>query len=380
MGNKNRYNIKQVLLTILWIAMGLSTGALLVAAIRKKDAKHCKGVGIIIKGVNNNFFVNNADILNSITAIANGNPVGKSLSSFNLSLMERELRRNAWIKSAELFFDNNEILQVNVNEREPVARIFSVAGAAFYIDKYDSVLPLSEKFSARLPVFTNFPSDSSGLSKEDKELLDQVRSISLAIQKDSFHMAMIEQVDITPLRNFEMIPKIGNQLILFGDGTEVEEKFNKLKLFYREVMVKAGWNYYSTIDLTYRGQVVAKKKDRADIKADSLRTLQLMQLIATNAEKMAGDTLQIRQQEYDHNSSDSLMIQQSRQRDEIIFPENTTSVNTTGKNQLTGEPLLFYGSAPKKNAVNQNPIPFKNQVRPVGQQPLQNQKQPHQKK
>ena len=79
--------------------------------------------------------------------------------------METELEKNVWIKTAELFFDNNEILQVTVQEREPVARVFTPRGTTFYIDNELAMLPLSEKFSARLPVFTNFPSDKKVLVK-----------------------------------------------------------------------------------------------------------------------------------------------------------------------------------------------------------------------
>ena len=54
-----------------------------------------------------------------------------------------------------------------MQEREPVARVFTVAGSTFYIDDELTQLPLSEKFSARLPVFTNFPSDNKVLAKAD---------------------------------------------------------------------------------------------------------------------------------------------------------------------------------------------------------------------
>ena len=368
MENKKRYSIKRILLATLWIAIGMSTIVLLVAAIRKKDAKHCKGVEINIRGVNNNFFVDKTDILNSITAIANRNPIGKTTGSFNLKLMEKELQKNTWVRSAELFFDNNEVLQVKVNEREPIARVFTSAGTTFYIDNDISILPLSDKFSARLPVFTHFPSDKQVLLKEDSSLLRDIKTISLAIQKDSFRMAMIDQVDITPQRSFEMIPKLGNQLIVFGDATDVEEKFNKLQLFYKEVMVKAGWNKYSVINLQYKNQVVAKRKGADDVKADSLRTLQLMQIIAVNAEKQAGDSLQIMQQDNEKNGADSIMIQQSIQREDNSAPENIDLSNTIEKNKPTVQPVLNSASPTAvKNVVKQNTMPLQKpgSTRPV---------------
>jgi len=311
-------------LATLWIALGGATVFLLVAAIKTKPERLCKGIEISIHGVSNNFFVDKNDILKTIASLEKTNPVGKAMGAFNLKHLEDQLDRDVWIKSAQLFFDNNDILQVIVQEREPVARVFAASGETFYIDDELAMLPLSEKFSARLPVFTNFPSGKKILSGADSSLLMDIKTISLAIQKDSFCMAMIEQVDITAQRTFEMIPKIGNQLIVFGDATDTETKLVKLKLFYKEIMVKAGWDHYSIINVQYKNQVVAKRKGAEDVAADSLRTLQLMQIIAERSQRAAGDSLKIMQQGNDRDQADSTMIQQSIQRDE----SDETAVST----------------------------------------------------
>lgn len=184
-------------------------------------------------------------------------------------------------------------------------------------------LPLSEKFSARLPVFTGFPTDVIILSRGDSNLLNDIKNISTLIQADPFLMAMIDQVDITGQNNFEMIPKIGNQVIVFGDAMNAIEKFNKLKLFYKKVMTKMGWNLYSSINLQYKNQVVAKIKGRDDVSADSLRTIQMMDIIAANAEKMSQDSLQAFVTEKEKNT-DASMIQQSLQREELGDNSNTS--------------------------------------------------------
>jgi len=324
---KKRYNIKNMLLATLWIALGGATVFLLASGIKSKGTQPCKAVEINIHGVSDNFFVDKKDILNTITVSESANPVGKATGSFNLKKLEAELEKNVWIKSAELFFDNNEVLKVIVQEREPVARVFTTTSATFYIDNDLAILPLSDKFSARLPVFTGFPSDKKVLSKADSSLLGDIRTISLALQKDSFSMAMIEQVDISTQRMFEMIPKIGNQLIVFGDATDVEVKLQKLKLFYKEIMIKAGWNNYSVINLQYKNQVVAKRKGAEDIAADSLRTLQIMQLLAAKAQQQANDSLQMIQLDNNRNTVDSTMILQSIQRDDNYEP--AAGVETT---------------------------------------------------
>jgi len=345
--NIQRYSIKNILLATLWIALGGATVFLLVAAIKTKPERLCKGIEISIHGVSNNFFVDKNDILKTIASLEKTNPVGKAMGAFNLKHLEDQLDRDVWIKSAQLFFDNNDILQVIVQEREPVARVFAASGETFYIDDELAMLPLSEKFSARLPVFTNFPSGKKILSGADSSLLMDIKTISLAIQNDSFCMAMIEQVDITAQRTFEMIPKIGNQLIVFGDATDTETKLVKLKLFYKEIMVKAGWDHYSIINVQYKNQVVAKRKGAEDVAADSLRTLQLMQIIAERSQRAAGDSLKIMQQGNDRDQADSTMIQQSIQRDE----SDETAVSTG-------------------NAVLQNNQAELNSVKPVTQSVL----------
>lgn len=337
--------------------MGGATVFLLASGIRSKGERQCKAVDITIQGVSNNFFVDKKDIINAITVSEAANPVGRATGSFNLKKLEAELEKNIWIQSAELFFDNNEVLKVMVQEREPIARVFCVTGNTFYIDNDLAMLPLSDKFSARLPVFTGFPSDRKVLSKADSSLLGDVRTISLALQKDSFSMAMVEQVDITAQRMFEMIPKIGNQLIVFGDATDVDAKLQKLKLFYKEIMMKAGWNNYSVINVQYKNQVVAKRKGAEDISADSLRTLQIMQLLAARTQQQANDSLQIIQPDNNRNTVDSTMIQQSIQRD-----ENVESGNSSGVAE-TANAIMPPAAVPANNAAK--PPPVKPETKPV---------------
>jgi cell division protein FtsQ len=311
-----RKTIIKYILTTLWCCIGAAVIVILVAAVKKEDKQKCKGLFVTIHGVNNNFFVDKQDILQAINEYIDGSPVGKPVSILNLRALENDLQKNIWVKKAQLFFDNNTKLQVIITEREPVARLFSISGSTFYIDSSITMLPLSDKFSARLPVFTGFPSDKMVLRKADSALLREVYHVSMAIQQDSFLMAMIDQVDITPQRMFEMMPKIGNTIIALGDGKDVAQKFAKLKLFYKEVIAKGGWNKYSLVDVQYKGQVVAKRKDRAEVISDSMKTLQLMQTIAANAEQMATDSIMAMIQDNGRNSTDASIIEQSIQRDD----------------------------------------------------------------
>lgn len=351
--NKPKLNIKKLLFAILWCSIAICGIVLLVAAVRSKNLQTCKGVDIDISGVSNNFFIDKSDVLAIIKDYVGGKPTGMGINSFNLRDIEQDLEQDMWIRNAELFFDNNEVLRVIVDEREPVARVFSTDGKSFYIDSSLKVLPLSEKFSARLPVFTGFAHRYQRLSKADSSMLKDIMDISMLMQEDSFLMAMVEQVDITPQRSFEMIPKIGNQLIVFGDAVDAAEKFNKLKLFYKEVITKAGWSKYSIINLQYKNQVVAKIKDAVDKSSDSLRALQIMQIIAERAARQAADSVQTFVQDSDRNTADSSLIQHSMQRDE---QEQSTNYSS---NATTIEPVKVTPTAPVVKTEPIKPSPVK---------------------
>ncbi len=342
-----RKTILNWMLTTLWVTIGAGVIVLLVAAVKKESKQKCTGLNVVVKGVSNNFFVDKNDILVAINQYVDGSPIGQAVNLLNLKDLESDLEKNIWVKKAQLFVDNNAVLQVIVTEREPVARIFTSTGATFYIDSSNAMLPLSEKYSARLPVFTNFPSESGVLTKADSLLIKDIAVISKIVQKNPFWMAMIEQVDITQQRTFELVPKIGNSLINFGDATNAAEKLDRLLLFYKQVLVKCGWDYYSSISVQFANQVVAKRKGAEDKTADSLRTLQMMQMIAWNAEHLANDSAQTIVLDNEKNTTNVSLIQQSIERD-----DNAESAGGLETIKPQGIPVIV--------PVLKNPLPVKN--------------------
>ena len=302
MSEKRRYNGRRIFANILWSLLGLATVVLLGAAMSLKHNRRCKGVNINISGIQDNFFIDKNEINGILEKLSGGTLIGKTLGSFNLASIESTLKQNQWIKNAELFFDNNEVLRVEVAEREPVARIFTHTGSSFYLDSSLAALPLSDKSSARVPVFSNFPAQQNALTKTDSILLNDVKNIGSYILKDPFWMAQIDQVDITSERTFEMIPKVGNQIIVFGKGDNYEEKFNNLLIFYKQVATKVGWNTYSKINVQYKNQVVAVKRGAEDMVQDLLRTKQMMQAIVIATQQQVNDSINnIQLEQHDDN-------------------------------------------------------------------------------
>jgi cell division protein FtsQ len=265
---------KNRLQMVLWIVLGVGTCTLLVAAMQKKDQKNCIDIKIEIRGAYDHVFVDKDDVMKVLEK--NGAGKGKETNDAALRTIEDALEKNAWIKQAELFFDNKQILHAEIEEREPLARIFTLSGSSFYIDSSCMRLPLSEALSARVPMFTSFPSDlladrhgKKKLSKPDSLVMDDVKHIAQNIQQDSFLMAQVAQIDITPQRTYEIIPVLGDQIIKLGNADNLEEKFEKLTSFYKQVWAKAGFEKYETIDVQYSGQVVAVRRGSGKVYMDT---------------------------------------------------------------------------------------------------------------
>ena len=369
MAKNKQYTFRKIMAATVWILLGAGVIVLLVAAISKKDTQLLTRMEISIKGVQNHYFINKEDVKGILEKV-NKKPLDNAMvSTLDLVSMEKELQKEKWIKNAEIFIDNNNVLQVKVTEREPVARVFTISGASFYLDSSLMRLPLSKKFSARLPVFTSFPTDVIVLTKADSILMRNIKVMSEFIEKDEFWMAQIDQVDITPNGSFELIPKAGNQVIRFGDMQNYQEKFNNLMAFYKKVQTKAGWNKYSVLDVQYKNQVVAVKRDAVEIKADSLRAIQIMKRIIEDAKKKTSDTTNVQLKEEEEKP---IYINRSRVREVVpeqneVLPENPSIPEPALIREVIPPAVTERGSEPEpvKPQPVSVPAPVKIRMPPV---------------
>ncbi len=277
-----KYNWKKILINTFWILAGVGTIVLLGAAMQKKNQKQCTDIKIEISGVERHMFIDEKDVQEILNA--SGKVTGSAISSLNLRSMETVVEKNPWVKNAEMFLDNNQVLQVKIEERQPVARVFTLDGNSFYVDSAALRLPLSEKLSARVPIFTGFPSAKEKLARPDSALLKNIVRVGKYILTDSFWMAQVAQIDITPQAGFEMVPVMGDHIVEMGNADEIEKKFKRLYTFYQKAWLQNGINTYEKLDVQYDNQVVAIKKGTGKAVVDSARAHQLMQALMVQHE------------------------------------------------------------------------------------------------
>jgi cell division protein FtsQ len=259
--------IKRVLFVLFWIGVATGMGFLLSTAWQKQGQAVCKGYTILRQGGDSFVFVKRTSVEKMIRQRTGGKIIGQRLDLFPLQAIEDTLRKMIGVSRAQVFFDNQSVLQITLEERTPVARIFSSNGASYYLDSAGKTLPLSDQVVIECPVFNGVK-----WSGDQPDSLQARRIVALAnyIQADSFWSAQVGQFDIDEKGQFELVPVAGNHRVQFGKAEDPAAAFHRLWVFYQQVLRKQGLDRYARIDVQYKGQVVASR-NRYPVVADSIR-------------------------------------------------------------------------------------------------------------
>jgi cell division protein FtsQ len=286
--------LKKIFTVLLWCLLGGSGLAILIAAINAKNSSLCQGLEIEINGGDRAQFLNKKDLVSMLENEGLKDLLNKKTASFDLLKMEGLLKKNNWIRDAQLYFDNNQKLRIRIQERRPVARIFPVSGNSYFIDSGGIQMAIPERTVFRLPVFTGYPGEKFGL-RRDSALDRQIRDLAIFLNKDPFWSNQIQEVNISTSKTFLMTPLIGNQQIVFGDGSDYENKFHRLFVFYKQVISQTGFEKYTGINLAYSDQVIAIRKQGLISRADSIQARKNVMEMIRMAQKMESDTSKIRE-------------------------------------------------------------------------------------
>ena len=190
-------------------------------------------------------------------------PIGE----MDLNGMEEALKKDPWILDAQCHIENKWIvnaagqkenqyyLHIDIEQRIPVARMFTKDNSSYYIDKGYHPMPLPKQFNFYTPVVTNVPylgKDSLG-----DVIRQEILYVVNTLQKDSFWSAQSAQIMLNDQYKFELMPVAGNQRIILGDTSRLKDKLENVYLFYVHVLNKIGWDKYEVLDARFANQVVA---------------------------------------------------------------------------------------------------------------------------
>ncbi len=195
----------------------------------------------------------------------------KTYSELELEEIETYIADMPEVKTVEVFSYLSGMWSIDISLREPIARIFNLDGSSCYLDKDGTLMPWSPNYTAYVVTVTgnineiDYSKNVEDIMNNDSlktiEILDDLYEISTYVCSDEFLSAQITQIHINGYNEFELIPRVGDQRILFGKADFIPGKFKKLEYFYTEGISRAGWENYDTINIMYKSQVVCSKRN-----------------------------------------------------------------------------------------------------------------------
>jgi cell division protein FtsQ len=255
MAEKRKISIRKVLQAFTTLVVTVGCIIAIVSASRIEDKKMLKKVAIHIKNSKKYHFIEQNEVYEKAITNLHVDVMNTPIGRLDLQSMEQVLKTDPWIADAQVYIDNDGVLNLFVTQRVPVARLFSKDAGSFYMDSSLSIMPLSSNYIFYTTVVTNVPqlrndSISSSLKK-------QILCLVKMLQSDTFWNTQVSQIVIDSVGTFELVPVLGNQKIILGDTSRMKEKLDNLFTFYKNVLNRIGWDKYETLDLRYRNQVVA---------------------------------------------------------------------------------------------------------------------------
>jgi len=245
-----------VLLTVL----GITTTMLLIGFVNKgNDRNVCNKVVITIDNQLNNHFIDDNDIMSMLTNGYTEVVEGAPYKDINVRSLENRVNNNSYVQEAEVYRDLKGNLLVNVLLRRPIARVVQHDGPDAYIAEDGAILPVSDKFSSRVLLISGSASKEIGsLDNIYDTNYSQLFELINHINVDNFWKAQIAQVVIQDNGEIKLLPQVTKQYIEFGDLNHLENKFSRLKIFYKEILPRKGWNTYSRVNVKYKNQIICE--------------------------------------------------------------------------------------------------------------------------
>jgi cell division protein FtsQ len=280
--SERKLNIQRVRNTILWSFLLAGIAALLLFAVRRKANAGVEALVVTIETSDGeNRLITEKEVKQLISVASGKSVTEKTIKSLNIRKLENKLNKDSRIERADFYFDSNNRLHVRIIQKQPLMRVLSEGRQPYFIDVKGRKIPVSRGCEVRVPVVTGIQDTfkKGFLTDARPSRLKEVFTLLDYARKDPFLYALIEQVHVQAdsTHDLVIIPKIGREKIVFGGLADMEDKCDKLKIFYRDGLPRLGWNRYTKLNLKMTSQIVGTLADPSlatqvqPVRSDSLQ-------------------------------------------------------------------------------------------------------------
>ncbi len=244
----------------------LLTGVLVVSyfgGVSCRGPLKCTGLNVVIADSSVNSFVSGADVKKYLDK-EYGTYLGMPLDSINLPRVEDIIDGRSAVHKSQAYTTRDGKLNVKVTQRTPIVR-FQKDDGGFYADAEGFLFPLQSSYSSRvqvidgdIPLKANSGYKGEISDKKEREWLHKVLEVVNYMENSRTWRDKIVQITVSDGGELTLVPREGKEKFLFGQPIEIEEKFERMALYYSHILPEKGSDKYTSVNVKYSGQIVCK--------------------------------------------------------------------------------------------------------------------------
>lgn len=238
---------KNIIINIQLIGIILVVIFLYSFALKRNEKRKIEKPEVEILDANNPFIT--PETVNKLLIESFGGTSRVRKEDLDLNKIEQTINKNSMVDHSNVYVSVDGKLKTEVTQKTPIARVFN-ENTSFYIDNKGGRMPLSDNFSARVPLVYG---EINNLHSKDFVALLKL------IYEDDFLKKNIIGMEVLSDGSIVMKNRNYSYDIIFGRTIHMERKFNNYKAFFQKAVQDTLLESYKSINLKFTTQVVCTK-------------------------------------------------------------------------------------------------------------------------
>lgn len=180
-------------------------------------------------------------------------PLAQPMQFVSTRSIEETLMKSPFVDEAQCYKTQSGHVCIQLRQRLPLLHVMADNGERYYLDDHGDILPATG-LTIDLIVATGIIS-----RKYAREVL---APLAITLHDDAFWQNQIVQLNVLGDGTLELVPRVGDHVVYLGAPTDIPQKLDRLRKFYKYGLSHAGWNRYERISVEFGNQIICKKRNQ----------------------------------------------------------------------------------------------------------------------
>lgn len=180
-------------------------------------------------------------------------PLAQPMQFVSTRSIEEALMKSPFVDEAQCYKTQSGHVCIQLRQRLPLLHVMADNGECYYLDDHGDILPATG-LTIDLIVATGIIS-----RKYAREVL---APLAITLHDDAFWQNQIVQLNVLGDGTLELVPRVGDHVVYLGAPTDIPQKLDRLRKFYKYGLSHAGWNRYERISVEFGNQIICKKRNQ----------------------------------------------------------------------------------------------------------------------